>query len=133
MHPLNITKVAFGCASVEALRRRIEGRAVNGESWIDTRYRPTRFAEVTGGSLYWIVKHQLVARATILGFVEDGDRWRIRLDGNVVAVRPRPLRAHQGWRYLKGEDAPADLDGEDGDLAVMPLPLASKLAALGLI
>jgi hypothetical protein len=133
MHPLHLTKVAYGCTDVDTMRARIEGRAIDGESWVDTRYRPTRFAEVTGGSLFWIIKHQLVARATILGFVEDGDRWRIRLDANVVAVRPRPLRAHQGWRYLKGENAPADLDGEGSDLATMPLPLASELASLGLI
>jgi hypothetical protein len=133
MHPLHMTKVAYGCDDLDVLRGRLERRAAGGETWVDTRYRPTRADELIGGSLFWIIKHQLVARARILGFVEDEARWRIRLDAEIVTVRPKPLRAHQGWRYLKGENAPADLDGDDGDLADMPLPMASALAALGLL
>ena len=59
--PLNITKVAVGCPDADALARRLTGRAVEGETYVTTRYRPTRHAELIGGSLYWIVKHQLIA------------------------------------------------------------------------
>jgi len=130
---LHITKIAFGCDGIEMLRDRVAARATGGETGIMTRYRPTRHEEVVGGSLFWIIKHQIVARQRILGFEEVEGRCRIRLDAALVPVRPRPRRAHQGWRYLKGEEAPVDLDAEDADTDAMPLPLASELAALGLI
>lgn len=134
MHPLNITKVAVGCGEIGTLRARHAARAENGRSWISTRYRPTRAEEVVGGSIFWIVKHQLVARQEILGFAEeDNGHCRILLDAEVIAVRPRPKRAHQGWRYLKGSDAPVDFDGSEGDIAEMPPKMAGALAAMGFI
>ncbi|MBT8388737.1 MAG: DUF1489 domain-containing protein, partial [Altererythrobacter sp.] len=50
----------------------------------------------------------------------------------LIRVHPHPKRAHQGWRYLKGEP-PRDLeDGEDiGD--ALPGKMAVKLQKLGLI
>ena len=133
---LHITKVAVGCAEIETLRERLQSRAVDGETFITTRYQPKRADDVVGGSLYWIIKHQLVARQTILGFEDepDGKRIRIRLSADLVAVRARPKRAHQGWRYLPEADAPADLDGEEADgLADLPPRLAADLFALALI
>ena len=134
MAPLHLTKVAFGCTEVEVLRDRLLGRAHDGETYIDTRYKPTRAGELIGGSLFWIIRHQLVARSRILRFdeAEDG-RCLIRLDAALVPVRGRPKRAHQGWRYLVGEDAPEDFDGEADDLATLPPRLIGELAALMLI
>jgi len=134
--PLHLTKVAVGCAEVEALRARLAGRASGGATFITTRFRPKREAELIGGSLYWIIKHRLAARQTILGFAEeeDGRRCRIILSAELLPVRARPKRAHQGWRYLPHADAPPDLGGEEADgLAALPPPLAAELAALGLI
>jgi hypothetical protein len=135
MHPLHITKVAVGCPTVEDLRARIEGRAADGEVPVFTRYRPKRAEELVGGSLYWIVKHQLAVRQLILGFAEseDGRKCIIRLDARLIPVRARPKRAHQGWRYLSGGDAPEDFDGSDADLAQMPARLIGELSALALI
>jgi hypothetical protein len=135
MHPLHITKVAVGCASVEILRARIGARAADGEVTISTRYRPKRAEELVGGSLYWIVKHRLAVRQQIIGFgeSEDGRHCIIRLDARLVPVRARTKRAHQGWRYLAGGDAPEDHDGEDVELAQMPERLIGELSALGLI
>jgi len=135
MHPLHITKVAVGCPTIEDLRARIEGRAADGEVAIFTRYRPKRAEELIGGSLYWIVKHQLSVRQRILGFAEseDGARCIIRVEARLVPVRPRPKRAHQGWRYLGGGDAPDDIEGGDADLAVLPAKLIGELSALSLI
>jgi hypothetical protein len=133
---LHLTKVAFGCAEVDTLRERLESRADGGETFISTRYRPKRADEVVGGSLYWIIKHQLVARQTILGFDDepDGQRIRIRLSPDLVAIRTQPKRAHQGWRYLSEADAPADLNGEEADgLADLPPRIAAELFALALI
>ncbi|HEY0270731.1 MAG TPA: DUF1489 domain-containing protein [Sphingomonas sp.] len=133
---LHLTKVAVGCAEIETLRARLDSRGGSDETFVTTRYRPKRADEVIGGSLYWIIKHQLVARQTILGFEDEpeGRRIRILLAADLVAVRPRPRRAHQGWRYLPGADAPADLDGEEADgLAELPPRIAAELFALALI
>jgi hypothetical protein len=135
MHPLHITKVAVGCDTLDVLRERSAGRTAEGEAPITTRYKPKRADELVGGSLYWIIKHQLVVRQRILGFAEteDGRRCIIRLDAQLIPVRARPKRAHQGWRYLTGTDAPLDFDGSDEDLSAMPPRLISALSALALI
>jgi len=132
---LHLTKVAVGCPSPDVLNARLAGRAVDGETYISTRYRPTRHAELIGGSLYWIIKHQLVARSRILRFDEDErGHCLIRLDARLVPVRARPKRAHQGWRYLVEADAPADLEGgEADDLAALPSNMVRELTALYLI
>ena len=135
MASLHITKVAVGCSDADVLAQRLSGRAIGGETYITTRYRPTRHAELIGGSLFWIVKHQLIARSLILRFEED-ERGHcvIRLADPIVAVRVRPKRAHQGWRYLTEADAPADLGGsENDDLAALPIGLVRELASLYLI
>lgn len=134
MAALNLTKIAYGCATADVLRQRLDVRSQGGTVTIDTRYRPTRFAELIGGSLYWIIAHRIVCRQTILGFEEgEGGRCLIRLDARLVPVRARPKRAHQGWRYLKGEDAPEDFDGDEGELGEMPQKMVDDLAALSLI
>lgn len=135
MAPLNISKVAVGCASVETLRRRQAARIAGGIVPVVTRFRPKRADELIGGSIYWIVKHRLAVRQTIIGFAErEEDRKTIiRLDPELVPVRALPRRAHQGWRYLSADDAPLDFDGDDEGIAALPADLAVKLAALALI
>jgi hypothetical protein len=131
---LNISKVAVGCASLDALRARQEARRSGGMVPIVTRFRPKRADELIGGSIFWILQHRITARQTILGFAEreDDRRTIIQLDPELVPVRPQPKRAHQGWRYLPPQDAPADMS--DGDSCVMlPPQLAQTLAALALI
>ena len=133
--PLHITKVAFGCASVDILADRLGARALGGETTVSTRYRPKRAEEIVGGSLFWIIKHHLVARSPILGFADDdGGRTIIRVSDRLIPVRAIPRRAHQGWRYLDGGEAPLDLgDPESDELAALPAGLALELAALALI
>ena len=134
MGSLNISKVAVGCASFDALKRRQELRLTDGVVPITTRFRPKRADELIGGSIYWIIKHRVTARQTILGFAETEERRTvIRLDPKLVPVRARPKRAHQGWRYLAAADAPEDFDGSEDGLSEMPPALLSKLAALALI
>jgi len=135
MPGLHISKVAVGCASLQALQARQDGRRQNGVVPLVTRFRPTRADELIGGSIYWIIKHRIVARQTIIGFADnEGDRRTIiRLNPELIAVRPVTKRAHQGWRYLAPADAPADLDGDDHGLAALPPQLASRLAGLALI
>lgn len=135
MPSLHISKVAVGCGSVEALRRRQESRLQDGIVPIMTRFRPKRADELVGGSIYWIVKHRMAVRQTIIGFAEseDGRRTIIRLDPELVPVRALPRRAHQGWRYLPEADAPPDLAGAGDGLGELPPQLAEQLAVLALI
>ena len=128
--PLNLTKIAFGAKSFADLEEWHRNRP---RIDVNTRYRPTRWEECIGGSLFWIHEHNLVARSPITGFVQqDNGRWFIQLEPRLIPVLPRPKRAHQGWRYLKGEP-PRDLaEGEEiGD--VIPGKLAGRLQRLGLI
>ena len=73
-------------------------------------------AEIVGrGSIYWVIKGTLLCRQSITAITPftDADgigRCRLILQPDVTAVSPRPCRPFQGWRYLKAEDAPADLD-----------------------
>lgn len=134
--PLHLTKVAFGATSLDVLVNRLRARAAAGPIELTTRYLPKRHAEIAGeGSLYWIVKHQLVARSPILGFSEaEGGRVAIRLDPELVLVQARGKRAHQGWRYLEGADAPPDLGGGTAEgLSAMPAALQGELSELALI
>jgi hypothetical protein len=133
---LNITKVAVGCAELDTLRARLDSRAEGGETYIVTRFRPKRESELVGGSLFWIIKHRLIARQEILGFADDpdGKRCRILLSADLRPVRAHPKRAHQGWRYLPAADAPPDLGGDEAEgLSALPGVLAAELAALALI
>lgn len=130
--PLHMTKIAFQSESADSLRAWLEEHASAGEARLTTRYLPKRHAEMAGGSLYWIHASQLVGRSPILGFAErpDGKHW-IRLAPTLIAVAPRPKRAHQGWRYLAQDDAPPDMDSADGE--AMPGALAAELDKLGLL
>ncbi|RIA44563.1 hypothetical protein DFR49_2809 [Hephaestia caeni] len=132
---LHITKVAFGNHSVDNLAERLAARGREGPVFLTTRYLPKRHEEIAGtGSLYWIIKHQLVARSPILRFGEaEGGRVAIHIDPRLVLVHARPKRAHQGWRYLEAADAPADLAGDASGLADLPPALVGKLAELALI
>lgn len=134
---LHLTKVAFGVTGIEHLADRLRARGADGPVFLTTRYLPKRHEEIAGrGSLFWIVKHALVARSPILGFGEaEGGRVAIHIDPLLRLVHPLPKRAHQGWRYLEGADAPRDLDGEgqDDGTAALPPALVGRLAALALL
>lgn len=132
---LHITKVAYGMNSLSDLCEAVARRAVSGtEMFMTTRYMPKRHVEILGGgSLYWIIKHQIVARARIIRFDPTPDgRHDIVLEACPVAVRPIPRRAHQGWRYLEGTDAPGDI-GDDAGGDVLPPDLAGALAEISLL
>lgn len=130
--PLNMTKVAFGAKSREDMLGWFGTRGE--EARLTTRYLPKRHAEMVGGSLFWILKSQLVFRSPILGFEEaEGGRTHIVISTRLIPLYPVPCRAHQGWRYLEEKDAPRDLaEGEDAGEA-MPGRLAGELARLGLV
>ena len=133
MPNLHLTKVAFACRDTESLAKRIAARAVGGEVRVVTRMRPRRAGDLIGGSLFWIVKHQLVACQEILRF-DDRDDGRIDIvcSDNLKPIVPRTRRAHQGWRYLEDESLKIDAHDESG-ITALPPKLHMRLAALALV
>ena len=131
MPNLHLTKVAFSCASVETLQRRIAARSSGGELRVATRFRPKRAEELIGGSLHWIVKHRIVARQRILRFDDRRDgRIDIVCSAELETIVPVPKRAHQGWRYL--ETAVSE-EADPSGIADLPPRLYVKLAELSLV
>jgi len=137
--PLHLLKLCVGIDSVDELRRFTLARAKANPEGVHahvTRMRPSRAEEIlAGGSLYWVIKGQISARQKLVGLEDFVDSAGVRrcalvLDDDIVAVAPRPCRAFQGWRYLKQEDAPADLGAAGAD---MPEDLRRQLSALGLL
>ena len=134
MPSVHLTKVAFACRDLDTLQQRIASRAAGGEVRVVTRMRPKRAAELVGGSLYWIVKHRLVACQHILRFDDRQDgRIDIVCSADLIAVPPRQKRAHQGWRYLEDSDAPHPGDQDASGLTELPPQLYGRLAALALV
>jgi hypothetical protein len=132
---LHLTKVAVGCPDIETLAR------LQRERWGDeaaslTRFMPKRATELAGGSLFWIIRHRLVARQAILGCDMVTTPWgvkcRIGLAPGPVPVVNMHCRAHQGWRYLEAENAPADGQAGSDDEA-LPVGMVRDLQALWLL
>ncbi len=136
--PLHLTKVAYGAQSLEEIHGWFAGRG--SEVRLTTRYLPKRHEEIvpkdgnSGGSLFWIFKHQLITRSPILRFEPaEGGRTHIVIEPRMIDLHPRPKRAHQGWRYLSDDDAPVDLGAGEIAGEAMPVRLAGELARLGLV
>ncbi len=131
MPNLHLTKVAVGCRTLEALQKRVAGRATDGEVRVVTRMRPKRAGELIGGSLHWIVKHRLIARQRILRFDARKDgRVDIVCSAELEAIAPVPKRAHQGWRYY---EPGADVEPDSSGVPELPPRMYAKLAGLGLV
>lgn len=101
-----------------------------------TRMWPKREKELLkDGSLYWVFKGVVLARQRILRLdeVDRGDgirRCGIVLSPDVVRTEAVPKRPFQGWRYLEGKVAPADLRrGRAND--DLPPKLMAALAEIG--
>lgn len=131
--PLHLTKVAYGASSLDDILAWFRDRG--DEAMLTTRYLPKRHTEIVdGGSLFWILKHQLVARSPILRFAEaEGGKTHIVLPTRIIPVHPLPRRAHQGWRYLEHSAAPRDWLGGEADGELLPAELAGELSKLGLV
>lgn len=136
-HPLNLMKLCVGCADPAELAD-WQRRFGDGPASHVTRMWPTRQAELLGGgSIYWVFRGVMLARQQILHLEERIGPDQIRrcaliLDRDIVPVAAVPRRAFQGWRYLRGEDAPADLPRGRATEAALPPKLMRELAEMGL-
>jgi hypothetical protein len=144
--PLHLIKLCVGADSVKDLEDWIKQKTkakkkgqAKREHIHTTRMVPKRAEELRdGGSLYWVIRGQIMCRECLLDvrpFVdrEGIGRCRLVLDGKVVLVEPRPFRAFQGWRYLQAKDAPRDLDRAAPGAKNMPEHLRRELRELGLL
>ncbi|MBO6716634.1 MAG: DUF1489 family protein [Rhizobiaceae bacterium] len=142
---LHLIKLCVGAEDVEDLEEWIERRLAERrragqpvEHFHTTRMMPKRADELTsGGSLYWVIKGQVQCRQRLLEVrpftdAEGIGRCHLVLEPKVVRTQWQPKRAFQGWRYLKVNEAPADLP-DDADIRSMPGELRSELAELGLL
>ena len=136
--PLHLVKLAVGIDDLEHLRHvRAARAAARGGSWILTRNRPRRAAELLdGGSLYWVIRGQIRVRQRLLGFRSghDADGRRhclIEVDPALVPTLARSCRPFQGWRYFSPDAAPPDRFA--AEFPAPPDRMLAELRELGLI
>ncbi|MEO1014440.1 MAG: DUF1489 domain-containing protein [Pseudomonadota bacterium] len=140
---VHLVKLSVGSESVSGLaswvRRRVKANAKGPFGAVHdhvTRMFPKRREELlAGGSIYWVIKGVIRARQKIIGLEPvtgaDGiERCAILLAPPLIETMPQPRKAFQGWRYLRAEDAPADLGDASEDVAP---ELRAELAELGLL
>ena len=135
---LHIMKLCVGVNDPAELRAWQAERLRTGPLRHLTRHMPRRAAEIVGrGSLYWVIAGTMLLRQPITG-IEPATRTdgsacaAILLDPALITVRGRPMRAFQGWRYLRAEDAPEDLPA-GAEEAGLPYALAQHLRELCLL
>ncbi|MFC6687031.1 DUF1489 family protein [Jhaorihella thermophila] len=139
---IHLVKLCVGADSVEDLadwQTQTRARGTDGMPRHVTRMWPKRESELLdGGSLYWVIRGEILCRQRILRLDEvigsDGiRRCAIVLDPEIHRTQAAPRRPFQGWRYLKPEDAPRDLSrGRDSD-DTLPEDLNRALAEIGVI
>ena len=140
---MNMVKLCVGIASVEQLEasreREAAARRAAGEPAFAvhvTRMFPARQTEIeAGGSLYWVIAGAIQCRSEIVSLerIQGSDgvkRCAIMMAPEIIRTARSPRRPFQGWRYLKPEEAPADLSAATGGHE-LPDDLRRKLIELG--
>ena len=142
MAHLNLIKLSVGSTSVDSLEEWQTTRRAQSEDGLPrhvTRMWPKRADEILrGGSIYWVVQGFIQCRQRVLRFDEvigsDGiRRCAFVLDPELVRTCTAQKRPFQGWRYLKADDAPADLPTSRRDEDPLPAQLSAALADIGVL
>ncbi len=137
---INLIKLSVGTESVEGLQDWQDSprpKGADGNPRHVTRMWPKREAEIlNGGSIYWVIKGVVQARQRILRLDEcdRGDgirRCALVFEPKLIRVENMTKRPFQGWRYLKPEDAPADLPERRAREEALPPQLSAALADIG--
>jgi len=139
---VHLQKLSVGSESIQSLAdwqdhvvRRRKQQGLSAHHVHVTRMFPKRRDEILdGGSIYWVIKGNILCRNRIVGLeetVKNGHRaCAILMDPDLIPVLPIPRRAFQGWRYLQDGDQPADLTG-NAPGADLPAAFRAKLIELG--
>ncbi|WP_417271456.1 DUF1489 family protein [Celeribacter sp.] len=135
---VNLVKLCVGVDSVEDLAAHIAHRGGRTTSHVTRMWPKQEDALLAGGSLYWVIKGVIQARQRIVSLEEyhgtDGvRRCAIMLDAELIRTTNVQRRPFQGWRYIKPEDAPADLPKGRENESELPADLAQTLADIGLL
>jgi hypothetical protein len=139
---IHLQKLSVGSESIQTLidwqnhvvARRQE-RGLSAHHVHVTRMFPKRREELLdGGSIYWVIKGNIICRNRIVALEETVKHERracaILMDPELIPVLPVPRRAFQGWRYFQDSDIPADLTGAESG-ADLPEAFRAKLIELG--
>ena len=115
-------------------------------SW--TRRGPKRLDELQGGSVYFVAQGHTRFRMPLIcvepvangnwGEVEPkfAEHHAFVCEASVIPVEMYPVRFMRGWRYLRAEDAPADIPtvGVANSAAeIMPAEMVADLKREGLL
>lgn len=139
---IHLVKLCVGATSIADLadwqtdcQTRCRTAGIKPEVMHFTRQTPKRAEEIVkDGSIYWVIKGAIRVRQRVLALrptARDGiPVCAIVVDPRIVPTVPFVRTPFQGWRYLRPEDAPPDLEKVGGDL---PDDLKIELARLGLL
>jgi len=137
---LHLIKLSVGTEDVDGLAAwQSHQRARTGRAYHRTRMTPRRREEVLdGGSIYWVIKGQILARQRLLDIeavVDDQGRAdnHLILDEKLFRTVPRAHRPFQGWRYFAPADVPRDMESLGAGLDGIPAKMAADLHELGLL
>jgi len=139
---VHLIKLSVGSESIESLtawQSQPFVRTADGLPQHITRMWPKREAEVlNGGSIFWVIKGQILCRQRIMRFDEvigeDGiRRCAFVLDPELHHVAATPKRPFQGWRYLAAADCPPDITKAAASEDRLPADMASALAEIGVM
>jgi len=139
---VHLQKLSVGSESIQTLsdwqdqvvsRRQEQGLSAHHVHV--TRMFPRRREEILdGGSIYWVIKGNILCRNRIVGLEEttknEHRACAILMDPELIPVLPKPRRAFQGWRYLIDGDQPKDLT-EIESATDLPAAFRAKLIELG--
>jgi hypothetical protein len=134
---LHLLKLSVGSESYADLAEWQQAQARSKSELVHiTRHTPKRAAEILdGGSIYWVIKGQIVGRNRILELrpLTYGDQPHCGIVYDPVPVRvvPRLHRPFQGWRYFPADQAPPDLATDDSE--DIPEDMLRDLVELGLM
>jgi Uncharacterized conserved protein len=140
---IHLVKLCVGAESVEDLaywqKRLVAERKRYGETPFPvhhTRQTPKQADELLdGGSIYWVIKGTILVRQKIRAIETLTDRGgrpccELVFEPELILTEPQGRKAFQGWRYLKPQDAPADLKSSTVNDVPPELGLALKEAGV---
>ncbi len=137
---LHLIKLSVGVTDVDHLLNLQADRLQRQGKLVHVTRNTPRQAEqlLASGSIYWVIKKfiRVRQRLTAIERGRDGDGrpvCSLFLDPQLVLTELREIRAFQGWRYLKPEDAPPDMNAAAGQDSSLPGEMATELRELGLL